>query len=247
MVQLSSLTAFPITSCFEADEFERHLKIYMLKKTGFETVSHYSLSRVMQALQNDPEGGRIFAALVDIRISAALIEQHANALAKLFNLSLTLTETETSAAEESQSFEVRMDIHDHSNAFIFRFRSAWDKIMGLCVLRFEPKKYNTFCQSKSKKASFRKIFSSHAVIGDEFVKQTLLVVQSFDDRLRTPEAHGTGTLRKSTFTWKDLQESPPLQLLGYWNFLNDVLHLLAGLFDEHVRRERVAESAVQTS
>lgn len=239
MVQ--SLTTFPITSDVEAEEFERHLEIYVKSKTGHKPLSHYSLARIKRALEHETAGGRLFAALVDIRINVALIELHVIALGKLANSSLDLTEAKTFALTDIQSFEIRMDIHDHSNAFVFRFRSLWDKIMGLFVLRFEPDKYDTFCQAKSKKASFRKIFSSHALIGDEFVTHALSAVQAFDDRLRTSEAHGTGALRKSTFTWEDLQKSPPLYLIGYWNFLNEILHIVAGIFDKEIRRERVEE------
>jgi hypothetical protein len=180
----------------------------------------------------------MFAALVDLRISLALIEQHVLALGKSYNASLPSDGAEPGSIDDAQSFLLRMNIHDHANAFVLRFRSIWDKIMGILVLRFEPSRYESFCSSKSKKASFRKIFAAHPFIPEDFVRTAESIIQSFDDGLRTSEAHGTGTLRKTSFTWIDHQQSPPMALLGYWNFLNEIAHTIGGIFDEAMRSER---------
>ena len=76
----------------------------------------------------------------------------------------------------------------------------------------------------------------------EFVSTAEQIIQSFDDRLRTPEIHGTGTLRKMSFTWSELEGSPPMALLGYWNFLNEVLHTLGKVFDPGLSAEAKEES-----
>jgi hypothetical protein len=170
---------------------------------------------------------------------------HVIALGRSFNDCVPFTESPPAEVDEVRSFQIRMDIHDHSNAFVLRFRSIWDKVMGILVLRYEPDRYESFYTAKSKKAAFRKIFKSHQVIPEEFVQRAEEIIESFDNRLRTPEAHGTGILRKSSFTWLNLHDSPPLQLLGYWNFFNEVAHLVGAMFDEDIAKGRIAESKAE--
>jgi len=237
MSTTTNLHPFPINTAEEVGDFEFGLNAYVKSKTGFDSLAHFSLVRVRQALLDDPDGGRLFAAIVDLRISLSLLEQHTIALSKLFNKSIPSEDEETLGLDHQSSFLLRMEIHDHANAFVLRFRSIWDKIMGILVLRLQPDRYDSFCQSKSKKSSFRKIFPSHPVVPVTFVDAAEKIIQSFDDRLRTPETHGTGTLRKVSFTWNELQGSPPMALLGYWNFLNEVVHTLAKVFDPGLREQ----------
>lgn len=241
----SNLAAFSLASDEDTEAFERHLKTYVKHRTGFESLSHFSLRNARAALADDPEAGRMFAALVDLRISIALLETNAIALGRSFNDSVPFSEPGSPTVSEERSFQLRMDMHDHSNAFVLRFRSVWDKIMGVLVLRFEPARYDWFCAAKSKKAAFRKVFKAHPVIPQAFVQRAEEINQSFDDRLRTAEAHGAGVLRKSTFTWIDLHDSPPMTLLGYWNFFNEVAHLVGAMFDKEVARTRAAEAGTK--
>jgi hypothetical protein len=236
----TNLRTFEISTAEEVGAFESGINLYVKSKTGFDSLAHFSLVRVQQALLDDPDGGRLFAAIVDLRISLSLLEQHVLALGGLSNKSIPSADDEKVGWDHHSSFILRMEIHDHANAFVLRFRSIWDKIMGILVLRLQPDRYDSFCQSKSKKKSFRKIFPTHSVVPVAFVDAAEKIIQSFDDRHRTPEAHGTGTLRKVSFTWTELQSSSPMALLGYWNFLNDVVHTLAKVFDPGLREEKTS-------
>lgn len=112
--------------------------------------------------------------------------------------------------------------------------------MGVMVLRFASQDYERFASSKSKKAAFRKIMAQHPSIPGGFVFKAESLIQKFDDTHRTPEAHGTGTLRKSSFSWSVHSESPPIALLGYWNFVNEVAHVLGGVFDPQARQRLIS-------
>ena len=49
------------------------------------------------------------------------------------------------------------------------------------------------------------------------------ILEMFDNELRTPEAHGTGALRKWSFTLEPINEDPSMKLIGYWNVINEVI------------------------
>jgi hypothetical protein len=235
-----ALQAFPLDTVDGIRRFERCLDEYVGAQTNGAGVAHFSLATAFGELQEDPLGGKLFAALTDVRISLALLCCDTIALGR--NANRTMPQALPNAGEltESQAFEIRMEIHRHANSFILRFRSLWDKFMGLLVLRFAPQDYERFASSKSKKAAFRKIMAQHSILPDGFMGTAEGLIRKFDDSHRTPEAHGTGTLRKSSFSWGSHEESPPMALLGYWNFLNEVAHVIGGVFDSHARQRIVA-------
>ena len=139
MKTTTHLVPFPLGTKAQVEGFEHYLHSYVKARTGFDSLSHFSLVRVHEALLEDTSGGRIFAAMVDLRISLALLEQHTIALGRLQNNSIPDGEVEAFIDDEA-SFLARMEIHDHANAFVLRFRSIWDKITGILVLRFEPRR-----------------------------------------------------------------------------------------------------------
>lgn len=234
------LEAFTLGSADDICRFERCLDEYVNAKTKGAAVTHFSLVEAFAELQGDPDSGRIFAALTDIRISLALLLCDSIALGREMNKTMPQVLAKSGQLTESQTFEIRMDIHAHANSFILRFRSLWDKFMGLLVLRFAPQEYERFASSKSKKAAFRKIMSQHPIMPDGFVLTVEGLIQKFDDTHRTAEAHGTGSLRKSSFSWEAHTESPPMALLGYWNLVNEIAHIVGGVFDPQARQRPVS-------
>jgi hypothetical protein len=224
--RMVALEAFPLDTAEDIRRFERCLDDYMSLKTNGGGVAHFSLAEAFGELQGDPDGPRIFAALIDVRISLALLFCDSIALGREANKTMPQALERVGKLTESQAFEIRMEMHRYANSFILRFRSLWDKFMGLLVLRFAPQDYERFASSKSKKAAFRKIMAHHSILPDGFVSTAEGLIQKFDDSHRTPEAHGTGTLRKKSFAWNSHTESPPMALLGYWNFMNEVAHVL---------------------
>ena len=231
-----TLQAFPLDTVDDIQRFEHCLDEYVHAQTNGAAIVHFSLTTAFEELQEDPLGAKLFAALTDVRISLALLNCDSVALGRSLNRTMPQAMPSVGELMQSQAFELRMDIHRHANSFILRIRSLWDKFMGLLVLRFAPQDYERFASSKSKKAAFRKIMAQHSILSDGFAVTAEELIQKFDDSHRTPEAHGTGTLRKSSFTWGSHEESPPIALLGYWNFLNEIAHVIGGIFDSHVRQ-----------
>lgn len=240
-----ALDSFPLNSADDIQRFECCLDEYVDAKTNGFAVAHFSLVEAFAVLQGDPDGARIFAALTDIRISLALLMCDSFSLGREMNKTMPQVLAKAGQLPESQAFAIRMEIHAHANSFILRFRSLWDKFMGLLLLRFAPQDYQRFASSKSKKAAFRKIMAQHQIMPDGFVSTAEGLIQKFDDTHRTAEAHGTGTLRKSSLSWNDHTESPSVALLGYWNFLNDIAHIVGGVFDPQARQRIISARAEQ--
>jgi hypothetical protein len=235
-----ALEAFRLDSADDIRRFERCLDQYVDAKTNGAAVAHFSLAEAFAGLQGDPDGARIFAALTDIRISLALLLCDSIALGRETNKTMPQALADAGNLTESQAFEIRMEIHAHANSFVLRLRSLWDKFMGLLVLRFASQEYERFAASKSKKAAFRKIMAQHSIMPDGFVSTVEALIQKFDDTHRTAEAHGTGTLRKSSFSWEAHTESPPMALLGYWNFVNEIAHIVGAVFDPKTRQRLIS-------
>lgn len=146
-----------------------------------------------------------------------------------FNFSNGLLEG-GSILDSNAKFFGKMDIHRFASAFILRYRAIWDKIMGFLLLLFSPEDYGGFSNSKSKKKAFRTAASKVRDIPDEFVTDLLLALEKFDNVFRTPEAHGTGAFRKWSLTMEGFEGNPMLDLIGYWNFLNQSLLAIGGFF-----------------
>jgi hypothetical protein len=199
----------------------------------------------MEALRaNALNGGHLFSALADLRISFALLECDHVALGRVMNKVFALEKSGLEQLTEQQAFDIRMEIHAHGNSFTLRCRSLWDKLMGILVQHFCPQEYDRFISSKSKKAAFRKIMAKVPALPDGFIESVERFMQGFDDRIRTGEAHGTGSLRKSSFTWGRYEEGVALGLYHYWNFVNHVTLIVGALFDPSAREKLIAAQAL---
>lgn len=240
-----TLQAFPLETIEDVKRFERCLDEFVSARTRLPALRHFSLVAAMEALRaNESNGGRLFAALADLRISFALLECDQVALGRLINRVIALETSGLDQSTEQQAFDIRMEIQAHGNSFTLRCRSLWDKLMGILVLHFCPQDYDRFISSKSKKAAFRKIMANVSALPDGFIDSVERFMQGFDDRIRTGEAHGTGSLRKSSFTWARYEEGLALGLYHYWNFVNHVVLVVGALFDISAREKLIAAQAL---
>ena len=221
---------FALNSKEEVAKFDDHLRTYidelMSSEMGGDFLN-FSLAKYYEKLQDHQNGGRIFSSLLDLKINAALT------LKDIFSFLNTDRQTHSKNNPEKRDvldsthfFRARMDCHDHLTSFIFRYRAMWDKVMGLMVLITIPDKYESFMQSKSKKKDFKKLAFKHNLASDELLNQFLSMIESFDDKFRTPEAHGTGRLRKWTFWMGPIIETPQADALFYWASINEAMHQL---------------------
>ena len=168
------------------------------------------------------QGGHLFAALFDLKITVAF----------LFIDSIK-------AAPDGDSMNRRDDIDILSNPVLFkkkmkmlhenidlvmRYRAFYDKFMGVLVLAFCPEEYDSFVKADSRKKEFGKKMAGHLDSSD--IKSLNASISHLDDTFRTPEVHQTGRMRKWVLSSRDLFLDNEIDLLGY---MNDILNLSIGL------------------
>jgi hypothetical protein len=196
---------------------------YAKARTGFH-LNHISLAAAYDFCQAREDGGRIFAAVLDVYVNFLLLfcDQIAAAMARS-NAPASTLRPQVSALESSEIFNARMDLHRYNSSFVLRYRALWDKLMGLLILIYVPHQYERFIAAKSRKKKFKDISVQANTLDSKLADALLQLIERFDNEFRTPEAHGTGALRKWSFVVTELSQDRSLHLLGYWNAINDVV------------------------
>lgn len=144
--------------------------------------------------------------------------------------------------DDQIGFNLKMKILNRSWDGILRKRAYWDKFFGVVIMWLDPENYNSFVNSKSRKKAFMKIVSKweaipfhlievivrhsqslpnfHEVVDNlydnnispqEFLDWLFNFINELND-YRTPEAHGTGRLRKFTLVNSALNKSQDLSM-----------------------------------
>ncbi|HEY4368743.1 MAG TPA: hypothetical protein VGN07_16030 [Steroidobacteraceae bacterium] len=215
-----------IKSRADAARFDTYMQAYAQAAAGF-ALSHISLAAAYDFCQSREDGGRLFAAIFDVHVNFTLLfcDQASATKARSYAPAETLR-AGTSALESSIIFDTRMNLHRHNSAFVLRYRALWDKLMGLLILMFVPEKYEQFISASSRKKAFRKIAVRANKVDATLADSLHSLIEKFDNEFRTPEAHGTGALRKWSFIVTELSADKSLNLLWYWNAINDVVSRL---------------------
>lgn len=225
--------SFSLKNREEVESFENLLAQYT-KTRGQLSLSHISLTSVYDALQEREDGGKVFTAILDIQINFMLLYCDSHSVGATWNQLFSKGKFEGgSVLDNPVKFFGKMDIHRFNTSYILRYRALWDKLMGFLILLFVPNEYDRFCKSKSKKKSFKKIAHGVPQLTDEFVLSLENMLQKFDNEFRTAEAHGTGVLRKYSFTMESMHQNPQIELVGYWNMLNDFIAKIGGMFKQN--------------
>lgn len=108
----------------------------------------------------------------------------------------------------------------------------WDKLMGLIILIYAPGDYDAFSNAKSKKRTFTKIAQKHGFAESGFLTNLNELLTRFDNTFRTSEAHGTGTLRKYSFSMESMADNPQIELIGFWNAVNGFITEFGKMFSD---------------
>jgi hypothetical protein len=125
--------------------------------------------------------------------------------------------------DTKERFFAKMKAHQHASAYILRYRAFWDKLMGFLILAYLPDNYEEFRRAKSRKRKFVQLAKESTFLGEEFADNVSKLIEDFDRKFRTPEAHGTGSLRKWSFLMEDPISNPQSELLSCWNALNSIV------------------------
>lgn len=214
---------FTLKSREEVARFEELLDSYVVARAQFP-LKHISLIDAYDGLQNDTNGGRIFSALLDIHINFLLLYLDSNSVGATWNGYFSRGKLEGGTVLDSQAkFFGKMDIHRFNTAYVLRYRALWDKLMGLIVLMHAPNDYESFIKAKSRKKTFAKLADKHKFAKPEFIEKLNNLLSRFDNTFRTSEAHGTGVLRKYSFTMESMAENPQIELIDFWNAMNGFL------------------------
>jgi hypothetical protein len=243
---LSNQNCFALRTREEVDRFSQLFSLYY--RTHFQmAIEHISLLKAFDQFQSHQEPGRLFTAMLDVHINLNLVFAELQQVGGTWNKHFSKGKLEGgSVIDSKEKFFGKMKIHQHSTAFVLRYRAIWDKLMGFLILAFLPARYDDFRRAKSRKRMFIKLAQSAPEIGGEFAKQVSEVLDKFDQRFRTPEAHGTGALRKWTFTMDSMEKNPQVDLWGYWNALNNTTIAIAKLLNIHNESPPINKSSTIT-
>lgn len=129
--------------------------------------------------------------------------------------------------------------------------------MGLLVLINSPNEYEKYCKAKSRKKKFQSVSSEWVDFPTELQESLLQTLQQFpfydelkgksifpvpfvdilltfidqlDNKYRTAEAHGTGSIRKWSLSMLPGEESQDFGLFNHWNIANSMIQGLRKSF-----------------
>jgi len=221
---------FTLNSRDEVARFEELLESYATARAK-SPLKHISLTSAYDQLQDRKDGGRVFSALLDIQINFLLLYLDAHSVGATWNGLFSKGKLEGGSVLDCQAkFFGKMDIHRFNTSYVLRYRAIWDKLMGLIILIYAPNEYESFAKAKSKKRTFTKIVEKCQFAGSQFLANLSGLLTRFDNTFRTSEAHGTGVLRKYSFTMESLADNPQIELIGYWNAVNGFIAELGKMF-----------------
>lgn len=225
-----SVEVFTLNSREEVRKFESLLDKYVSSKTQFP-LQHISLVCAYDMLRGREDGGRVFSALLDIQINFLLIWLDSHAVGATYNQKFSKGKLEGgSVLDSEEKFFGKMEIHRFNSSYVLRYRAIWDKLMGFLILIHAPSEYEKFSSAKSRKRAFRKIALENGIAESDGVTMLENLLTEFDNNFRTAEAHGTGSLRKHSFTMESPDKNPQVELIGYWNAVNGFVSHIGKLF-----------------
>lgn len=224
---------FKLNNKDEVAKFENYLSEYCKTRNNY-CLSYIKLTNAFDFLKNKPQGGRIFTALLDIKINLVLLDYDITRACATWNHTFAKDELQGGTVLDSKDkFFAKMDIHRFNSSFVLRYRAMWDKLMGLLILIFSPADYDKFTHAKSKKSCFLKLVKNNKrQIPKECFEPLSEALTEFEKEFRTPEAHGTGSLRKWSFLMDNPNENPCIKFLGLWNVLLFVLSEIDKIFKQ---------------
>jgi len=107
----------------EVETFENMLRKYIKNRVQF-SLSHISLVKAYDKLQTRDDGGKIFAALLDIEINFVLLYYDIYNIGGIWNQKFSKGKLEGGSVLDSKDkFFGKMDIHRFSSSYVLRYRA----------------------------------------------------------------------------------------------------------------------------
>lgn len=152
--------------------------------------------------------GKIMGALVDLKLTLRFCSDDFRCAGVVYNERIKPIDSEQ--RDQFQVTTAKITFLGHLNAFILRCRAFWDKAMGALVLILNPDEYKKFLGNGSRVNFFKT--AMHDRLTDDSIESIFFLVEDLLNKVRTAEAHLTGTLR--TWVFKEWTPSPENTRLG---------------------------------
>jgi hypothetical protein len=192
---------------------------------------HISLEEAWLFCARHPEGGRLFAQVLDIQLQVAALQAEMAVVGKTVNSDLQHSKTNPRQPLASAAdFAPGMRLFEAMTSFILRYRAIWDKLMGAIVLLLDHTQYQAYCKAKSRKRFFVGFLSKHSDRWRQYAANVSETIEAFDTKFRTAEAHGSGVARRLAFEPVHDDTHPIADLFWASNALNAQLVALAEVF-----------------
>lgn len=176
----------------------------------------------------DENGGRLFSAILDLKITFALVFID---FRRTFHWFEAVNSKESpSILTDANVFKEKITLlHDNIDMAI-RFRTFYDKFMGVLVLLLCPEKYKSYLKADSHKKFFLKNMSGY--IESELLNSIFATISCLDERYRTAEVHQTGRMRKWVLGGRDCFVDNAVELEGFFNSILSLSDWLDSLLVE---------------
>ena len=224
----TELDRFSILTVEDAQRFDERLRTWAQSESKYVGL-HLSMEEVFQDLAVREDHKKLFAAFLDLYLSwifCGLDFMECGGLSNQLSRSGLIS---TSILDSQQVFNLRMSsLHFHVG-YVLRLRAVWDKLMGFIVLLAAPYEYEKFAKAKSRRGAFKKIIKTHPHFPKDLAESIERIISEIDDKFRTAEAHGTGSLRIYLLAKNTPMESPELRLLVHYNLVNGLFAKLGSI------------------
>lgn len=159
----------------------------------------------------EENGGRLFSAILDLKITFAFVFIDFYKTIPGYK-ALNIKESPNILTDSGVFKEKMALLHDNIDMAI-RFRTFYDKFMGVLVLLLCPEEYETFLEAKSRKKCFKNIMCTH--IDPESLDSISTTISCLDDKYRTAEVHQIGRMRKWVLGGRDCFVDNAVELIVF--------------------------------
>lgn len=198
----------------EVDTFETMLHKHVEAETHLPFHSLNLIQAFDYCMALKENGAKLFAALLDLKITIAFLFIDAIKYAPDFN-ALNCKDG-SNILEDEALFNKKMKMLHHNIDLAIRYRAFYDKFMGVLVMLLNPAKYEDYNNAKSRKRLFPSLVKG--LLDDDSLTTLIEQVTYLDENYRTAEVHQTGSMRTWVLTSQDLFLGKQLNLMNYFNW-----------------------------